>query len=120
MTKRLLQQLVLASYHKDHLSPNIVDEISGRLDRKDLKAYLRALKLMEQQKKIYIAMPKSSVYNTSKKELEKLYPGKDIVFTEDPSLLLGLQLVDNDMVYEMSLQHTLETVLEEVDQQYND
>ncbi len=120
MTKRLLQQLVLASYQKEKLNPQRVDEITNRLDRKDIKAYLRALKLMEQQKKLFVAMPKTSVYNTSKKDLEKLFPKKEIVFTEDPSLLLGVTLVDNDMVYEMNLRDQLETVLDEVDQQYSE
>ncbi len=120
MTKRLLQQLVLASYQDEDLDAHNVDEISKRLSTKDLKAYLRALKLMEQQKKIYIAMPSASVYNTSKKDLKKLFPKKELVFTEDPSLLLGMRLIDNDMVYDMNLKSRLENVIEEVEQQYND
>lgn len=120
MTKKLLQQLVLASYKGDSLDAKIVDEIAKRLDRQDLKAYVRALKLMEQKKKIYIAMPKASVYNTSKKTLESLFPTKDLIFEEDPTLLLGMRLIDNDMVYEMSLKERLESILDEVNQQYSE
>lgn len=119
MTKRLLQQLILASYSDKKLDARKVDTISGRLDTHDLKAYIRALKLMEQQKKVYIAMPKANVYNTSKKTLEHIFPDKELIFAEDPSLLLGLRLIDNDMVYDMSLKSKLENVLDEVDNQYN-
>lgn len=119
MTKKLLQQLVLASYSGKKLDAKKVDAISARLDRQALKAYIRALKLMEQQRKVYIAMPKANVYNTSKKTLEHIFPEKELIFQEDPSLLLGMQLVDNDMVYDMSLKKRLENILDEVDNQYN-
>lgn len=120
MTKRLLQQLVLVSYTGNKLDAKKVDEIAKRLDKRDLKAYIRALKLMEQQKKVYIAMPKSSVYNTGKNNLKSIFPEKEFVFEEDPSLLLGFKLVDNDMVYETSLKNRLESIVEEVDQQYSE
>lgn len=120
MTKRVLQHIVLASYTKEKLDEKKVNAISKLLSRADLKAYIRALQLLEQQKKINIAMPKASVYNTSKKDLQKIFAGKELVFTEDPSLLLGLQIVDNDMVYEMSLKNRLETILDQVSQEYND
>lgn len=120
MTKRLLEQLVLASYSGKGLDAKKVEEISERLDRQDLKAYIRALKLMEQKKKIYIAMPKASVYNTSKKTIENLFPDKEFVFEEDPSLLLGIRVLDNDMVYEMSLRERLDSILDEVNQQYSE
>lgn len=120
MTKRLLQQLVLASYTGKELDAKKVEEISERLSRQDLKAYIRALKLMEQQKKIYIAMPNASVYNTSKKTIESIFPDKELIFEEDPSLLLGVRVLDNDMVYEMSLKERLDSILDEVNQQYSE
>lgn len=118
MTKRLLQQLVLASYRNNDLDPKKVDEVSERLTRQDLKAYIRALKLMEQKKKIYVAMPSSSLYNTSKKELQDLFQEKELLFEEDPSLLLGMRITNDDMVYETSLRDRLESIIDEVDQQY--
>ena len=119
MTKKLLQQLVLASYTGKNLNAKRVDEISNSLDKQDLKAYIRALKLMEQQKKVIVVMPKKSVYNTRRKTLENLFPEKEFIFEEDPSLLLGMRLIDNDMVYEMSLKERLESILDEVNQQYD-
>lgn len=119
MTKRLLQQLVLVSYDNNKLDPEKVDEIAKRLDKRDLKAYIRALKLMEQQKKVYVALPSASVYNKSRKDLASSFPEKELVFEEDPSLLLGIRLIDNDMVYEVSLENKLKKILDEVEQQYN-
>lgn len=118
MTKRLLQQLVLASYQHDSLSAKKVDEISTRLTRQDLKAYIRALKLMEQKKKISVALPDTNLYNTSKKSLQEIFPDKELFFQEDPSLLLGMRIIADDMVYDMSLKDRLESVLDEVEQQY--
>lgn len=120
MTKRLLHHLVLLSYKNNQLDAKKVDEIAQSLNRRDLKAYIRALKLVEQQKKVYIALPNTNLYNTTKREIQKVFSKKELVFTEDPSLLLGMRLVDNDMVYEMNLQNTLESILEDLSQQYND
>lgn len=118
MTKRLLQQLVLASYTNNILDAKKVAKLSTTFDKRDLKAYIRALKLMEQEKRIYVAMPEANLYNIHKKDLQKLFPGKELIFQEDPTLLLGIQLIDNDIVYEASLRDRLNSILEELEQQY--
>lgn len=118
MTKRVLQQLVLASYHKNTLQADIAEKISNLLSKKDLKAYIRALKLMEQKHKISVATPDTKLYNTAKKSLEEIFPNKEITLTEDDSLLLGMQVVANDMIYDMSLKQELHSIVDEVIEQY--
>ncbi len=110
MTQKDIKALVVASYKKDQLNESAIARIAKVLSRKDLKAYIRALKLEEKKRKIYIALPSKSVYNTSKKSLEKIFKDKELVFQEDPTLLLGLKLVDNDTVYDMSLKNRLQTI----------
>jgi len=117
MTKRFLNKLVLASYSKGDLDSGKVDTISKKLNKHDLKAYIRALKLLEQQKKVFVVIPKSNLYNIV--DLKKLFSNKDIVFQEDSTLLLGIKILDNDMVYEMSLKDRLNDIIEKVEQSYN-
>lgn len=116
MTQREIKALVAASYKKDQLDEPTVTRIVKVLNRKDFKAYLRALKLEEQKRKVYIALPSKSVYNTSKKSLEKIFEKKELIFQEDPTLLLGMKVVDNDTVYDMSLKNRLERIKEGVNQ----
>lgn len=117
MTKRFLHQLVLTSYINNHLNAKKVDAIAASLTRHDLKAYIRALKLLEQQNRISVALPKANLYNEVRKNLEKLFPNKQLVLEENPSLLLGMQLIDNDMVYEMSLRDRLEEIVDQINEQ---
>lgn len=116
MTKREIKTLTIASYKNDKLNEAFIVRVMKALSRKDMKAYLRALQLEEKKRKIYVATAQKSGYNTTKKSLEKIFAHKDIVFQEDPSLLLGLKIIDNDIVYDMSLKNQLETVAKEVTQ----
>ncbi|HET9947129.1 MAG TPA: hypothetical protein VFQ63_03635 [Patescibacteria group bacterium] len=120
MKRNLLKDLVAASYTKDKLNEERVMDIAAHLDRKELKAYIRALRLEEKKHKIYIALPSLSGYNTSKKTLASMYPDKELVIEEDPNLLLGVRIQDNDMVYEMSLQNRLDSIIDEIEQNYNE
>lgn len=116
MQKKLLLSLVEYSYTKDKLNEERVLKIAQSLSRKDLKLYIRVLKLSEQSKKVYIAIAKKSVYNEGDKLFKGIFEGKDIIFQEDPSLLLGVRIVDNDIVYDFSLKERLETIAQEIDE----
>lgn len=106
MTKKQIQQLIHASYKNDTLDEKIVAKIAQLLSRKDLKAYVRSLQLAEKSRTISLVLPNSKIYN--KGVFEKVFKNKKITVTEDPSLLLGLKVIDNDMVYDYSLKSTLE------------
>ena len=118
MTKRDIRQLVVASYTRNRLDEKKVEKIANLLSKNDLKAYIRGLKLEEQKHKIYLALPTKTVYNKAKKEFEKVFEGKEIVFTEDPSLLWGLRVLDNDMLYEVSLAEKINQVAQSVEENY--
>lgn len=112
MTKKMIHQLVNASYKKDQLDAEAVKKIVSLLIRKDLKAYIRSLKLAEKARTISLVLPKKSVYN--KTTFESLFQGKRITVSEDPSLLLGLKIIDNDMVYDMTLKQKLENFVQQL------
>lgn len=107
MQKLLLAKLIEYSYTKDKLDEKKVFKIASSLTRKDLKLYIKTLKLTEQKKKVYIAVPHRSVYNDGRKLFKGIFEGKEIILQEDPSLLLGTRIVDNDMVYDTSLKERI-------------
>lgn len=116
MTKKQIVQLIQASYTKDALDSKKVEKIASLLSRYDLKQYIRGLKLSEKAKTISLVLPDAKLYNSTKKNFEEAFKNKRIVVEEDPSLLLGIKVIDNDMVYDMSLKNNLETFAKEVTQ----
>jgi F0F1-type ATP synthase delta subunit len=118
MTTKEIKLLVQASYAKDKLDEKKVERITKLLSKKDLKAYVRGLTLEEKKHKVYIALPTKAIYNRKRKDLETLFTGKEIIFNEDPSLLLGIRILDNDMLYELSLSDRLNRLTQEVGENY--
>lgn len=118
MTAKEIKALVKASYTNDALDEKKVEKIAKLLNRTDLKSYIRALRLEEKKHKVYIALPSKSVYNKTRKDLENLYKGKEIIFEEDPSLLLGIRVLDNDMLYELSLEDRINKLAQETGENY--
>lgn len=108
MSKKIINQLVLASYTKDTLDSKKVEKVVKLLSRSDLKLYIRGLKLAEKQKTITLVLPNEKFYNKSL--LGKTT--KRIIVRQDPSLLMGAKIIDNDMVYDVSLKNNLETFIQ--------
>lgn len=113
MTKKQINQLVSASYTKENLDSNRVEKIASLLSRADLKEYIRALKLAEKSRTVSLVLPDAKLYNGSRKFWESIFKNKKIVVDEDPSLLLGIKVIDNDMVYDMTLKNNLELFAKE-------
>ncbi len=120
MTKKQIQSLVSESYTKEQLDENKVNTIAKALTRKDLKAYIRGLKLEEKKRVVSVALPSASVYNNTKKIFLDLFPGKTVSFQEDKLLMLGGKVQANDMVYDFSLKNKLENFINELEQSYDE
>src|SRR5260370_39127564 len=103
MTKKQVRTLVQESYKKNQLDENKVDGITSDLTRKDLKKYLRALKLHETKKIVTVAVPTASIYNTTKQIFFDVFPDKTIVMSEDRLLMLGAKVRADDMLYDFTL-----------------
>lgn len=101
-----MTQLVLASYTDNKLNNETVKKIATLLRRKELKQYINALRLHEQRSKVTIA----SAFPLDKKEQEDLtnfFPNKTIVVQTDPSLILGLRILNIDSIYELNIRDSL-------------
>ena len=110
MTKKDIAQLVHASYTKDALDAKKVERIVTLLSREDLKKYIRGLKLSEKAKTISLVLPDKKFYNKTLLGKTK----KRVEVLEDKNLLLGAKIIDNDMVYDVSLENSLNEFIQSI------
>lgn len=116
MNKKKINNLVLASYKGNFLIQKNVNRIATILSKSDLKKYINGLRLTESKKSLIVSTPTN--YQDLKK-FEKLFPHKKIIFKKDPTLMLGMEIIDNDIVYEFTLKNSLEKILNYIEQNYD-
>lgn len=107
MDKKMLKKLIAISYLGKTLDEKKVKAIADRLTRKQLKIYLRALKMQEKRTTTYISFASETVTAKQKEQFENLFPQKKAVFSIDPRLLLGIRITSDDLVYDLNLQNSL-------------
>ena len=116
--KKIISQLVGASYTKGNLDPEKVDKIATFLNRKMLKLYIKALKSREKQDSIFVDAP-FTIEDAYENMFEDLYPNKKIIYNTDESLVSGVKITNGDLIYEMSIKSALEKILEKVNENYD-
>ena len=121
MTKKQIKKLAIQSYTRNNLDAKKVSSIARFLKRGDLKDYLRALKSIEANKKVLVFIPNMESFSKSdlQKTFGKMFPNKKILYEEDPSLLLGVRVVNNDQIFEFSLKNNLEDLESFIENQYD-
>lgn len=110
MIKIQMQQIVAASYKKGVLDETFINDVLEHLSRKDQKKYINELKTFEQKNSVTV----TTAYPLSEKDMKKiitLYPYKKINVEIDSLLILGVTIVDNDMVYSTNLADTLDKMV---------
>jgi hypothetical protein len=103
MTKNIIKQLAEESFNKNDLDEKKIHMITARLKRADARSYVRALKLLTQQKTVFVHAP-VVIDATEQKQLQVKFPNKKIVYTINKDLLAGMRIVDNDLLYDYSLE----------------
>lgn len=116
MNAKKINQLVLSSYSNLYLNEKKVKKIASLLKKSDLKKYINGLRREDMKKSLIVAAPMNN-YDNSK--FIKLFPNKKIIFKKDPSLMLGVKIVDNDMVYEFTLKNSLDKIINHIEQNYD-
>lgn len=116
MDSKKINELVVASYKDGCLNQKKVNKIASLISNSDLKKYINGLKLKELKKNLIISSP---VDNQDLRKFENLFPHKKIVFEKDPSLMLGIRVVDNDLVYEFTLKNALDKIVNYIEQNYD-
>ena len=111
MTKKQIRKLVTASYTKNNLDGKLVSKIANKLTRNELKTYLKLVKSSEQAKTVTLIAPKLTDKVNLKKEMSRLFPEKNIQLKVDKSLIGGVKIIDNDLIYESNIKSTLEDLV---------
>lgn len=112
-----MKQLVLVSYSDGVLDKKKVDKITKLLNRKSLKQYIKTIKSYEREHSVFIEV--AHEMEAGVLAFEELFQNKKIVYHTDPTLLFGVKVTDNDLVYEMSLKSRFDEILEKIKQNYD-
>lgn len=115
---KLINQLVLTSYTNKNLDLEKVQKIAGYLNRKMLKAYIKGIKQYEKKTTVFVDLP-YVVEKTTDQEIKALFPQKKILYNTDPTLFAGVRITDNDIIYELSINDTLNKILATIEQNYD-
>lgn len=113
MHKKNLQRLVQVSFNQNTLDQKKVERIAQFLTRKEIKKYIRALKKHIQESTVTVTLAESPS-KLIEKQIQSIFLNKKIVFKKDPTLLLGARIVDNDMIFDMTLKNNLEELIKYV------
>lgn len=116
MSIKKLKIIVAESYKNDILNSNKAYAIADSLTRYELKQYIIALKNRENKKNVIVFTPFET---NNDKVFEKLFPNKKIIYKIDPSLVLGLKIINNDNVYEFNLKNTLDDIISYITETYD-
>lgn len=116
MTIKQIKLLAVKSFTRNELDPKKTKFFSAKMKRKDLRNYIREIKAIDDKNKVTIVVPEMKNLNKSNiSVLLKHYKGKKIIYSEDPNLLVGIKVIDNDLIYDFNLKNSLESVLETYD-----
>ena len=108
--KKKLKQLVLYSYTNGQLDQKIVETIANKLNRRELKTYIRLLKNEENKRQVQVTAARE-LRDSDRKKIQNLFPDKEILYTTDPAMISGIRIVDKDVEYEFSLNQTFDDII---------
>ncbi|QQG40499.1 MAG: F0F1 ATP synthase subunit delta [Candidatus Levyibacteriota bacterium] len=118
MTKKIIKELVLASYTKGNLDPQKVEKIAKILNRTMLKQYIKGLK----QRESYLSVAIDSaleVDDKQKDELQEIFPNKKITYNTNSQLIAGIKITKDDIIYEMTIKGALDLIFNRIRNNYD-
>ena len=120
MTNRDVKTLAIESYTRGEIDRKKVHKIAKLLSRPYLRIYLKELKNIEAKKTVRVMVPdKKMVGADTLKKLMHSFPKKRVVLEEDPQLILGVKIIDNDLIYQLNLKNSLESLSQHLAEQYD-
>lgn len=120
MSIKKIKKLALKTYSQASINTKMLDIVSKKLERKDLKAYINELKRINQNRIVKVYVPDRKVLNYKlEKSISKFFEGRSLMILEEPELLAGIRIVDNDLIYELNLKDSLENMVEYLKEIYD-
>lgn len=105
-----LKELAQQSYKKGILDEETVQYVADRLSRKEVKEYIKLLKKEEAKKEVHVTSAET-LSTSDVEKIQKLYPGKFIITSVDPSMISGVRIVENNKEYEINLNRTFHDII---------
>ncbi len=116
MTQKDIKKLAIASYTKGSLDEVEIVKIVKFLNRKELKVYIRALRLIESKNTVIVTTADISTSNFLEKQISEVFEGKKVNIKEDKNLIAGIKIEDYDNIYEFNVKNTIENIVEYISQ----
>ena len=116
MDKKLTALLIEKSLSDNRLENKKILKIAEGLNRKHLKVYIDGLKRWWQKNTVIVESAKK-VSQQTQGEFRKLFTGKQVLFRENPDLIVGARITDNDTIHELNLKGTLKHIQQYVTQE---
>ena len=111
MNKKIFKKFVEECIDGNNFDEKKIEYISSKLNRENLKIFISELKKQIEKSTIYV---ETAFPITDKeayiKELESLFPNKKIEFRVNPSLIIGVRIIDNDNVYDNNMNNLLNKI----------
>src|SRR3989338_695165 len=111
MKIREIKKLAEQSFTNENLDIKKIKRIIGLLGKKQLKIYIKFLKKLENERLVWVFTPMDKVEDKITGKIKNMFPNKKIEYVTDPSLIAGLRVIDNDMVYEFNLKDSLDNLI---------
>ena len=118
MNKKIIRKLAEESYTNNILDEHTVNKIATLLSRSDLKKYTKALKNIENKKTVIVYTPLEPQKKIQER-IQQVYENKNIKYVQDPTLFVGVKIVDNDLITEINLKNTLQNLLSHLSKLYD-
>ncbi|MCL4387484.1 hypothetical protein M1307_03795 [Patescibacteria group bacterium] len=120
MTKKQIKDLALQSYTANNLDSKKVNKVVRVLKKKELRQYIKSLKNLEKERMIKVILPDLKMNQDElTRQFKKVFPNKRIVYEIDPTLIVGLKIIDNDLVYNLNLRDTLKQINSYIIERYD-
>lgn len=109
MDRKKIKKLAEASYNENSLDEGKVNRIVINFKRAELRDYIKALKEIRKKKTVYVDSS-FELGEEYKKEIGKSFPNRVVIFRNNPQLVLGIRITENDIVYNLNLQNSLNQI----------
>lgn len=110
MTTKQIKQLASISFADNKLDDKKISFIAAKLKRTDVREYVKMVQMMNGQRTVTVQSAQPADQSVLK-QLSIRFPDKKILYTIDKQVLAGMRIIDNDILYDYSLDNKLDTLI---------
>lgn len=113
LKKSKIKKLAIESFSNSELNAPRVKKIAKHLKRSELKLYIKALKQVNSKKTVTLVVPDDGIESVAgvAAKLRIAYPDKKILIKTDPTLIAGIKVINDDLIYEVSIKQMLDDLV---------